>query len=253
MEANIEENIQQSPEEKLWETLRELPDANNLYGMIRDWGDNTGSEDLEHITLDDIQELVRGSYVDPVNGVQLQMPNYTNDQYKIIQNAFSVYVTQMNQQDGGAKFWPLKYYKGLSKTKKLKRKREIKHFTRYHWKDPRAYKGFKTNVGVKTKRSSYTQAWTKLFPNAKSLKQKAQVTGVPLGAIQESYNRGMAAWRTGHRPGATQQQWGYARVHSFLMCGKTHYTTDSDLVRKAKKQSASAKRWWSKTCKKKLV
>jgi hypothetical protein len=26
----------------------------------------------------------------------------------------------------------------------------------------------------------------------------------------------MAAWKTGHRPGATQQQWGYARVSSFL-------------------------------------
>ena len=28
--------------------------------------------------------------------------------------------------------------------------------------------------------------------------------------------RGMAAWKTGHRPGAGQEQWGYARVNSFL-------------------------------------
>lgn len=146
-------------------------------------------------------------------------------------------------------FWPPKYFKGLSKTKKEKRKKEIQHFTRYHWQDPRAYKGFKTNVGVKTKSSQYTQAWYKQFPEAKSLQQKAEATGVPLSVIQESYNRGMAAWRTGHRPGATEQQWGYARVHSFLLCGKTHYTTDSDLVRKAKKQSKSARQWWSKTCK----
>ena len=47
----------------------------------------------------------------------------------------------------------------------------------------------------------------------------------------------MAAWRTGHKPGATQQQWGYARAHSFLLCGKTYPTTDSDIVKRAVKES----------------
>jgi hypothetical protein len=87
----------------------------------------------------------------------------------------------------------------------------------------------------------------KLFPDAKSLKEKADVTGVPLDAIQESYNRGMAAWRTGHRPGATEQQWGYARVHSLLVCGKTHFTTDADIVRRAK-ETPSAAAFWKKIC-----
>ena len=113
------------------------------------------------------------------------------------------------------------------------------------WKNPKAYVGFKTNIGVKTKKSSYTKAWKKLFPEATSLEQKAKATGVPLKYIKESYNRGFAAWRTGHRPGATAQQWGYARVHSFLLCGKTYQTTDSDLAREAKKQSKSAKAWWT--------
>ena len=145
------------------------------------------------------------------------------------------------------KLWPPKYYKGLSKTKKAARAKEIRHFTRYHWKDPRAYEGFKTNLGVKTKSSSYTDMWKRVFPDATSLEAKAKATGVPLSSIKESYNRGMAAWRTGHRPGATQQQWGYARVHSFLLCGKTHYTTDADLVRKAKKTKA-ARQWFNKVC-----
>ncbi len=147
------------------------------------------------------------------------------------------------------KHWPPKYYKGLSKTKKLERAKEIRKFTRYHWKDPRAYKGFKTNRGVKTKSSSYTEQWRKHFPDATSLEAKSKATGVPLPAIKESFNRGMAAWRTGHRPGATEQQWGYARVHSFLLCGKTHYTTDADLVLKAKK-TASARQWFNKVCSK---
>ena len=39
----------------------------------------------------------------------------------------------------------------------------------------------------------------------------------------------LAAWRTGHRLGASPQAWGYARVHSFATKGKTYYTTDKDL------------------------
>lgn len=148
------------------------------------------------------------------------------------------------------KFWPPKYYKGLTKRQQTKRKKEIWKFGKLHWKDPKAYVGFKTNRLVKSKPSNYTKRWKTLFPDATSLEEKAKVTGVPLKEINESYNRGMGAWRTGHRPGATEQQWGYARVHSFLLCGKTYHTTDSDLARRAKKRSAKARKWWAKTCKK---
>ena len=123
---------------------------------------------------------------------------------------------------------------------------EIKRFGALSWKDPRAYVGFKTDTYVKSKISNYTQRFRRIFPRAKSLKQKADATGVPLRFIRGSYNRGMAAWRTGHRPGATEQQWGYARVHSFLLKGKTYHTTDSDLAREAKRVSASARAWWEK-------
>lgn len=142
-------------------------------------------------------------------------------------------------------FYPLKYFKGLSKTKKIQRKREIKKYGAMTWKNPKAYVGFKTDKGVKTKQSSYTATWKRRFPNAKSLLQKSQATGVPVKYIKRSYDRGMAAWRTGHRPGATQQQWGYARVHSFLQCGKTFKTTDSDIAREAAKKSKLAAKWFS--------
>jgi len=141
---------------------------------------------------------------------------------------------------------PKRYFTGLSSRKKTQRKSEIAKFGSMFWKDPRAYVGFQTDKGIKTKSSGYTTTWRKKFPKAKSLKQKAHVTGVPLKYIRKSYNRGMAAWRTGHRPGATAQQWGYARVHSFLQCGKTYHTTDSDLATKAKKESSSARKWWLK-------
>jgi hypothetical protein len=139
-------------------------------------------------------------------------------------------------------YFPLKYFKGLSKRRKTQRKKEIKQRSRLSWKTAKAYKPFKTDKGVKTRRSSHTAKWKKMFPNVKTLKGASEVTGVPLSLIRKSYNRGMAAWRTGHRPGATQQQWGYARVYSMLTCGKTHYTTDADLVKKAKGT------WFKKTC-----
>ena len=142
---------------------------------------------------------------------------------------------------------PTKYYKGLSKTRKIKRSKEIAKFGALDWKNPKAYVGFQTDKGVKTKKSNYTRKWKKRFPHATSLEEKSKATGVPLEYIKKSYNRGMAAWRTGHRPGATEQQWGYARVHSFLLKGKTYHTTDSDLAREAKKSSPSAAKWWSST------
>jgi hypothetical protein len=142
-------------------------------------------------------------------------------------------------------YHPKKYFSGLSAKKKTLRKKEIAKFGSISWKNAKAYLGFKTDKGVKTKKSKYTASWKSIFPEAKSLEDKSKATGVPLKYIRECYNRGMAAWRTGHRPGATEQQWGYARVHSFLLCGKTHYSTDADLVRKAK-ATPSAKAWWAK-------
>ena len=144
------------------------------------------------------------------------------------------------------KLSPEKYYRGLTRKQARAREKEIKKFGEKSTSDPSAYVGFKTDVGIKTKPSSYTQEWNHLFPEAKSLVERAKVTGVPKKFLQKSYDRGMAAWRTGHRPGATQQQWGYARVSSFLLCGKTHYLTDSDLVRKAKAESAAARKWFSR-------
>lgn len=140
---------------------------------------------------------------------------------------------------------PYKYYAGLPRSTRKRRAAEIRRFGAMSWRDPAAYVGFKTDRGVKTRKSSYTTAWKARFPDATSLESKAAATGVPLRFIRESYNRGLAAWRTGHRPGATQQQWGYARVHSFLLCGKTAITTDSDLRHEAIEVSPAARHWFA--------
>lgn len=125
---------------------------------------------------------------------------------------------------------------------------EIRKYGSMGWRDPAAYVGFVTDRGVRTRTSKYTRRFRDMFPRARTLKQKAAVTGVPLRYLQKSYDRGMAAWRTGHRPGATQQQWGYGRVHSFLTCGKTYHTTDSDLATAATAASRRARVWWDTQC-----
>jgi hypothetical protein len=48
------------------------------------------------------------------------------------------------------------------------------------------------------------------------LKKKSEETGVPVPLLRIVMRRGMAAWKSGHRPGAGQEQWGYARINSFL-------------------------------------
>lgn len=144
------------------------------------------------------------------------------------------------------KYHPTKYYHGLSLKRKSQRRKEIKKFSALSWKNPKAYVGFKTDRGVTVKTSQYTKKWKQMFPYATSLEQKAKATGVPVQYLRKSYNRGMAAWRTGHRPGATEQQWGYARVHSFLLCGKTYQTTDSDIAQDAVKRSRRAKQWFTR-------
>ena len=148
-------------------------------------------------------------------------------------------------------YFPKKYFSGLSRTQKKKRMKEIKKFGKLHWKNPKAYAGFKTDKDphIKRKSSSYTLKWKSLYPHSKGLESASKITGVPLGYLKECYNRGMGAWRTGHRPGATEQQWGYARVYSMLLCGKTYHTTDSDIVKKSMKQSKSARKWFTRKCK----
>jgi hypothetical protein len=140
--------------------------------------------------------------------------------------------------------WPRKYYSGLTRKQALERKKEIKKFGAMDWRDPKAYVGFKTDKYGKTRKSSYTAKWNRMFPEAKSLEERAKVTSVPVKYLKTVFNRGSAAWRTGHRPGQSEQAWSYPRVSSFLLCGKTHYGPDSDQVREAKRKSASARKWF---------
>ena len=67
------------------------------------------------------------------------------------------------------------------------------------------------------------------------IKNKAKESGVPVELLRIIMRRGLAAWKTGHRPGATQAQWGYARVNSFLTKQPgTWGKADSDIAKKVR-------------------
>ena len=67
------------------------------------------------------------------------------------------------------------------------------------------------------------------------LKKKAEKSGMPYSILKKVYDRGMAAWKSGHRPGASQQQWAYARVNSFVTKSSgTWGGADKDLAKQVK-------------------
>ena len=69
----------------------------------------------------------------------------------------------------------------------------------------------------------------------KSLKKKAEASGMSFSILKKVYNRGVAAWRTGHRPGTTPEQWGHARVNSFVTKSSgTWGKADKDLADKVR-------------------
>ena len=92
----------------------------------------------------------------------------------------------------GKIYAPLKYFRGLKTLKDVE--------TRYKKMLKKDYSDFKTDEGVKTRTSTYTQKFRKKYgQNVKSLPEISRATGVPLKTLQTVYNRGLAAWRTGHR------------------------------------------------------
>ena len=99
-------------------------------------------------------------------------------------------------------------------------------------------KGFPYNeefeVHLKEAKEEYPEDLDESDADA-SLKKKAEKTGIPFGILKQVFKRGVAAWRTGHRPGTNPTQWGHARVNSFATKSKgTWGGADKDLAAKVR-------------------
>ena len=142
---------------------------------------------------------------------------------------------------------PKKYYAkdkdGDEMSKSTKDKRAA-HFQNN--KDKEGEDAFKPAPGDKsaeTKPSQHTKKYKKMFGEGaadKSLQKKADKSGMPVGILKQVYKRGVAAWKGGHRPGTTPEQWGHARVNSFVTKSKgTWGGADQDLAKKVSGKSES--------------
>lgn len=142
---------------------------------------------------------------------------------------------------------PKKYYAkdkdGDEMSKSTKDKRAA-HFQNN--KDKEGEDAFKPAPGDKeaeTKPSQHTKKYKKMFGEGaadKSLQKKADKSGMPVGILKQVYKRGVAAWKGGHRPGTTPEQWGHARVNSFVTKSKgTWGGADQDLAKKVQGKSES--------------
>ena len=75
--------------------------------------------------------------------------------------------------------------------------------------------------------------------------KKADKSGMPYGILKKVYDRGMAAWKTGHRPGTTPQQWAFARVNSFTTKSSgTWGKADSDLAKQVRGEGLEEDPCW---------
>jgi nicotinamide mononucleotide adenylyltransferase len=143
---------------------------------------------------------------------------------------------------------PSKYYRGLEKGTKEKRYSDFRQKAKKSWKDPSAYTDAPGDKEAREKdmpQSKHTKKYHALYDErinnsqmrddmneeaSKGLAAKAKKSGISLSTLRKVYNRGMAAWRSGHRPGTTPQQWAMARVNSYITKGKgTYYGADADL------------------------
>lgn len=138
---------------------------------------------------------------------------------------------------------PKKYFSGLDKKEKESRQRHFDKKRKMSDDNPDAYKPAPGDTDAKTKPSKHTKKFDQMFGEShwsdgcdviaesyeKMIRNKAKKTGISYNILKQVADRGMAAWKTGHRPGTTPHQWAAARINSFATGGKTQKTADKDL------------------------
>jgi hypothetical protein len=95
--------------------------------------------------------------------------------------------------------------------------------------------GMGTRDAIKKAKQRFNEERRLYVEGIAGLQKKADKSGMPYNILKQVYDRGMAAWKSGHRPGASQQQWAFARVNSFITKSSgTWGGADKDLAAKVK-------------------
>ena len=136
---------------------------------------------------------------------------------------------------------PKKYVSGLSGKDKEAHDRHLKKQNKKSDDDKSAYKQSPADKKAKTRPSKHTNKFKQMYgedylnEKIKGLENKAKKSGMPYSILKKVYDRGMAAWKGGHRPGTTPQQWAFARVNSFTTKSSgTWGKADKDLAKQVR-------------------
>ena len=136
---------------------------------------------------------------------------------------------------------PKKYVSGLTSKQKKSHDKHLEKQGKKSDSDKSAYKQSPADKVAKTKPSKHTNKFKQMYgedylnEKIKGLETKAKKSGMPYGILKKVYDRGMAAWKGGHRPGTTPQQWAFARVNSFTTKSSgTWGKADSDLAKQVR-------------------
>ena len=136
---------------------------------------------------------------------------------------------------------PKKYVSGLSDKDKKAHDKHLEKGSKKADDDKSAYKQSPADKKAKTIPSKHTKKFKQMYgedylnEKIKGLETKAKKSGMPYSILKKVYDRGMAAWKGGHRPGTTPQQWAFARVNSFTTKSPgTWGKADSDLAKQVK-------------------
>ena len=136
---------------------------------------------------------------------------------------------------------PKKYVSGLSDKDKRAHDKHLEKGSKKADDDKSAYKQSPADKKAKTKPSKHTNKFKQMYgedylnEKIKGLETKAKKSGMPYSILKKVYDRGMAAWKGGHRPGTTPQQWAFARVNSFTTKSSgTWGKADKDLAKQVR-------------------
>ena len=136
---------------------------------------------------------------------------------------------------------PKKYVSGLTDKQKKAHDRHLEKQGKKSDSDKSAYKQSPADKVAKTKPSKHTNKFKQMYgedylnEKIKGLETKAKKSGMPYSILKKVYDRGMAAWKGGHRPGTTPQQWAFARVNSFTTKSSgTWGKADKDLAKQVR-------------------
>ena len=152
---------------------------------------------------------------------------YNGRKVKVVGNEhIAELIERKNPRTKKGRKFPSKYLKGLTATEKAIAKYEIDRGYEYSMDDPKAYEDWRSDIKAKARglkplpskwRNKFARKYGSLKKGYDFLDRMSKTTGVKRKYLKKIQDKGLAAWRVGHRPGVTPMQWARGRVYAFVM------------------------------------